>query len=65
MYMDVNEHERVETIQVYTLTQIKVKKQCFYYCSTFHSHSRIFNNEHTVIHILIFFLHLSGTLYFC
>jgi hypothetical protein len=26
-------------------TQIKVKKQCFYCCSTFHSHSRVFNNE--------------------
>ena len=22
------------------------KEHCFHYCSTFHSHSRVFNNEH-------------------
>jgi hypothetical protein len=27
----------LETIQLYTWTQIKVKKQCFYCCSTFQS----------------------------
>jgi hypothetical protein len=35
-----------ETIQLYTYTQIKVKQQCFHCCSTFHSHSKVFNNEH-------------------
>jgi hypothetical protein len=36
--MDVNEHERLSSI---TLRQ-KVK---YKYCSTFHSHSMVFNNE--------------------
>jgi len=36
-----------ETIQLSTYTQIKVvKDQHFYCCSTFHSHSSVFNNEH-------------------
>ena len=26
-------------------TKYKVQKQHFYYCSTFHSHSRVFNNK--------------------
>ena len=39
--MDANEHLRLSNI-----TQIKVKEWHFYYCSTFHSHSRVFNNEH-------------------
>ena len=30
----------------YFLTQIKLKEHSFYCCSTFHSHSRIFINEH-------------------
>jgi hypothetical protein len=35
------------TIQFYTWTQIKVKKQqCFYCCSTFHSHRSIFSKEY-------------------
>ena len=41
--MNVNEQK---IIKHYTSTQIKVKEQHFYCCSTFHSHSRIFNNEH-------------------
>jgi len=28
------------------LTQNKVKEHLFYCCSTFHSHSRVFNNGH-------------------
>jgi hypothetical protein len=35
-----------DTIQLYTWTQIKVKEQRFYCCSTFHSHCRAFNNDH-------------------
>jgi hypothetical protein len=31
-----------ETIQHYTLTKVKVKEQCFYCFSTFHSHRRVF-----------------------
>jgi len=36
-------------VQIISKKQIKVKEQhfyCFYCCSTFHSHSRVFNNEH-------------------
>ena len=40
--MDVNEDERL--IKFDTKTQIKVEEQHFYCCSTFHSHSNIFNN---------------------
>ena len=35
-----------DTIQLYAYLHIKVKEQCFYCCSTFHSHCRVFNNEH-------------------
>ena len=41
--MDVNEHERLSNITL--KTQIKVKEQCFYCCSTLHCHSKVFNNE--------------------
>jgi hypothetical protein len=34
--MDMNEHW--ETIQHNAYSQAKVKEQCFYLCSTFHSH---------------------------
>ena len=37
-------------IQHYPWTQINVKEQYFYCCSTFHSHSRIFNNENNPYH---------------
>ena len=43
--VDINEHE---TIQHYTWTQIKVRG-CFYHCSTFHSHSKVFHYVHTSI----------------
>ena len=42
--IDVNEHKRL-LIQFYTQTQIKIKEQHLYCCSTFHSHIRIFINE--------------------
>jgi hypothetical protein len=29
-------------------TEIKVKEQCLYICSTFHRNRRVFNNEHNV-----------------
>lgn len=42
-----------EIIQLSTCIHIKVvKDQCFYYCSTFHSHSSVFNNEHNSYHTL-------------
>jgi len=38
--MDVNEHDKLSNI---TLGQkYLVKEECFYCCSTFHSHSRVF-----------------------
>jgi hypothetical protein len=43
--MDVNEHKRLSNFN--TRTQIKVKEQSFYCCSTLHRHSWVFNNEHT------------------
>ena len=42
--MDVNEHERLSNITL--KTQIKVKEQYLYCCSTFHRHSKVFNNKH-------------------
>jgi len=39
--MNVNDHER-PTLH---LTQIKGKEQYFNGCSSFHGHSRVFNNE--------------------
>jgi hypothetical protein len=45
---DVNEHERQSNITL--KTQIQEKKQCFYCCSTFHSHCRVFNNENNSYH---------------
>ena len=40
--MDLNVHHEMQS-----KTQIKVKEHGFYfYCFTFHSHSRIFKNEH-------------------
>ena len=42
--IDVIEHERI--IQHCTYTQNKVRKQCFYYWSTSHSHNCVLNNEH-------------------
>jgi hypothetical protein len=43
MNMDAREHVRLSNN---TLTQIKVKKQWLYCCSTFHSSCRPSNNEH-------------------
>ena len=40
--MAVNELERLSDIE---LGYIKVKEQRFYSCSTFHSHSSVFNKE--------------------
>ena len=34
-----------EIIHITLKTKIKVKQQHFYYCSTFHSHSMVFNNH--------------------
>ena len=43
--MDANEHERLSNITL--MTQVKVKEQCFYCCSTLQSHSiRVFNDDH-------------------
>jgi hypothetical protein len=44
--MDVIKHDIA--IQRYTYTQIKVKERHFDSCSTFQSHSRVFNIEHTL-----------------
>jgi hypothetical protein len=41
--MDVNEYERIPKFN--NKTHIKVKEESLYCCSTFHSHSRVFNNE--------------------
>ena len=38
--MDVNKHERLSNIT------LKVKEQCFYCCSTFHSHNSFLDNQH-------------------
>jgi hypothetical protein len=35
----------MSNIQHYTKTNIQVKEQCFYFCSAFHNHSSVFNNE--------------------
>ena len=43
MDMDVNEHERLSNITL--KTQIQEKEQLSYCRSTFHSHSKVFNNE--------------------
>jgi len=45
--MDVNEHERLSNI-----TQNLRKEQCFNCSSSFHSHGRVFNNEHSSYHTL-------------
>jgi hypothetical protein len=64
--MDVNEHERLSN---FTLRNIlKVREQRFYYCSTLHSHSMVFNNEFITCSKMsekASSLHLSRTLYFC
>jgi len=39
--VDVIEHERLSK-----LTKIKIKEQRYWSCFTFHSHRRVFNNEH-------------------
>jgi hypothetical protein len=41
--MDVNEHQKLLSNTLKTL--IEVNEQDYYCCSTFHSHSRVFNNE--------------------
>jgi hypothetical protein len=41
--MDVNEYERIPKFN--NKTDIKVNEERLYCCSTFHSHSRVFNNE--------------------
>jgi hypothetical protein len=41
--MDVNEHERLLNITL----RYKVKERGLYCCPTFHSHSMVFNNEHS------------------
>ena len=41
--MDVNEHERPSNIT--ETHKVNIKEQRFYCFSTFHSHSRVFNNE--------------------
>ena len=41
--MDVNERERLSNVTL--RHNIKVEEHCFYCCSTFHSHSKVFNNE--------------------
>jgi hypothetical protein len=38
-----------DTIQHYSKTKIKVKEQHFYFCSKFHSHNRVFENEYNLI----------------
>ena len=45
LYLDTT---RISIISYYInpWTQLKVKEQGFNRCSTFHSHSRLFNNEH-------------------
>ena len=42
IYEHVNENEKLFNMTL--KTQIKVKEQYFYCCSTFHSHNRIFNS---------------------
>ena len=39
-------------VKIYIYTQIKVKKQCYHCCSTFHSHNGVFNIEHKHISYL-------------
>jgi hypothetical protein len=47
----MDEHEWLSNITLQHKIQIKVmKKNCFYWPSTFHSHSRAFNNEHNLYH---------------
>ena len=41
--MDVNKHERLSNITL--RHKLKLINNTFYCCSTFHSHSRVFNNE--------------------
>ena len=43
--MDGNEHENLLNFTT-PRHKTKTKEQHFYCCSTFHSHSRVFNNEH-------------------
>ena len=42
--MDVNELGRLSNLTLRTRNQAKEKR--FYCCSAFHSHNRVFNNEH-------------------
>jgi hypothetical protein len=51
--MDVNEHERISNVTL--KTQFKVKEWCFYSCSVFYSHSRVFNNVHSSYPTMIVF----------
>ena len=44
MDIDVSEYERLSNNTLGT--KIKVKEQHFYCCSTLHSNSKVFNNEH-------------------
>jgi hypothetical protein len=41
MYMNMEDYPTF-----FTLTQIKIKEHRFYRCFTFHSHSRVFSDEH-------------------
>jgi len=41
--MDVNEYERWSSITLKTQNQVKAHH--FYFCSAFHSHSRVFTNK--------------------
>ena len=43
--MDVNEHERLSNITCRHKLKLKKKEQHFHCCSTFLSHSSVFNNR--------------------
>ena len=32
----------------YKLKHMQIYEQCFYFCSTFHNYSRVFNNEYNL-----------------
>ena len=55
-------------IQHFSKTKIKVKEQHFYFCSKFHSHNRVFEDEYSpklsvkqplALYIYIYFLSIS------
>ena len=46
-----------------TSTQIKVKEQRFYCGFTFHSHCRVFNNEHNSYHKMSLIIHVNGNIF--